>query len=126
MPQGKHLARFTIFSLLILNYDHSQSCLSMYTCKQEVYFEKKMHVSFSLSLELAGIEHNVQAGIFVSQIFKTVCTSEQSDQSLNFSSHFLPEHRPSIEERPDCVEGHLCQLLPFAGHILKYNSWILT
>ena len=38
----------------------------LYTCKQEVYFEKKMHVSFSLSLELAGIEHKVQAGMFVS------------------------------------------------------------
>ena len=53
-----------------------------------------MHVSFSLSLGLAGIEHTVQAGIFVSQIFKSVCTSEQSDQSLNFSSHFLPVDRP--------------------------------
>ena len=37
-----------------------------------------MHVSFSLSLELAGIKHKVQAGMFVSQIFKSVCTSEQS------------------------------------------------
>ena len=35
--------------------------LRLYTCKQEVYFEKKMHVSFSLSLKLAGIEHKVQA-----------------------------------------------------------------
>ena len=34
----------------------------LYTCKQEVQFEETMHVSFSLSLELAGIEHKVQAG----------------------------------------------------------------
>ena len=50
-----------------------------------------MHVSFSLSLELAGIEHVVQAGIFVSQIIKSVCTLEQSDQNLSFPSHFLPK-----------------------------------
>ena len=49
-----------------------------------------MHISFSLSLELVGFEHKVQAGMFVSQIFKSVCTSEQSDQSLSFPSHFLP------------------------------------
>ena len=53
----------------------------LYTCKQEVYFEKKMHVSFSLSFELAGIEHKVQVGMFVSRIYKSVCKSEQSDQS---------------------------------------------
>ena len=73
-----------------------------------------MHVSFSLSLELAGIEHKVQAGLFVSQIFKSVCTSEQSDQSLSLPSHILPI------DHPDCVDGHTCQLVPFAGHRLKY------
>ena len=28
--------------------------------------------------------------MFVSQIFKSVCTSEQSDQSLSFLGQFLP------------------------------------
>ena len=46
-------------------------------CKQEVYFEKKMHVSFSLSLKLAGIKHKVKAGMFVSQIFKRSALSQQ-------------------------------------------------
>ena len=68
-----------------------------------------MHVSFFISLELADIEHKVQAGMFVSQIFKPVCTSEQSDQSLSFPSHFL-----SID-RPDCVDGHTCHLLLDTG-----------
>ena len=54
-----------------------------------------MHVSFSLSLELAGIEQNVQAGMFVSQKFKSVCTSEQSDQT----SHFLPIDCPSKSDQ---------------------------
>ena len=38
--------------------------LYVYTCKKEVFFRKR-HVSFSLSLELADIEHKVQAGMFV-------------------------------------------------------------
>ena len=59
--------------------DHVSLCQNVFT-----------HVSFSLSLELAGIEHKVQAGMFVSQIFKSVCTSEHSDQSLSFPNHFLP------------------------------------
>ena len=45
----------------------------LYTCKKEVHFEKKMHVSFSLGLELAGIEHNVQArNIQISLHIRTV------------------------------------------------------
>ena len=60
-----------------------------------------MHVSFSLSLILAGIEHKVQAGMFVSHFksFKSVCSSEQSDQILNFPSHFLPLDRPSKSDQ---------------------------
>ena len=49
----------------------------LYTCKQEVYFETKMDVSFSLSFQLADIEHKVQAGMFVSQIFKRSALSQQ-------------------------------------------------
>ena len=36
------------------------------------FFLEKRHVSFSRSLELADIEHKVQAGMFVSQIFTTI------------------------------------------------------
>ena len=54
-----------------------------------------MHVSFSLSLELAGIDHKAQAGLFVSQIFKSVCTSEQSNQRLIIPCDFLSVDRPS-------------------------------
>ena len=49
-----------------------------------------MHVSFSLSWELACIEHKIQVVMFISQIYKTVCKSEQSDQSLSFLGQFLP------------------------------------
>ena len=41
------------------------------------------------------IEHKVQVGMFVPQIFKSVCTSEQSDQT----SHFLPIDRPSKSDQ---------------------------
>ena len=58
MPRGKNFTRNTY---------HVRD-FRLYTCKQEVYFEIKMQVSFSLSLKLAGIEHKVQAGMFVSQI----------------------------------------------------------
>ena len=92
----------------------------LYTCKQEVYFEKKMHFSFSLSLELAGIKHKVQAGIFLSQIFKSVCTSEQSDQSLSFLSHFLPIDRPSKSVQTVWMGTHvnLYLLLDTASNII--------
>ena len=46
-------------------------------------------------LELAGIELKVRAGMFVSQLFKSVCTLEQSDQT----SHFLPIDRPSKSDQ---------------------------
>ena len=48
----------------------------LYTYKQEVCFEKKCTFPSLFSLELAGIEHKVQAGMFVSQIFKSVYTSD--------------------------------------------------
>ena len=66
-----------------------------------------MHVSFSLSLELGGIEYKVQDGMFVSQIFKSVCTSEQSDQSLRFPSHFLPIDRPSKSDPTAWMGTHV-------------------
>ena len=69
-----------------------------------------MHVSFSLSLQLAGIEHKVHAGpagMFVSQIFKSVCTSEQSDQSLCFPSHFLPTDPPSKSDQTAWMGTHV-------------------
>ena len=68
-----------------------------------------MHVSFSFSLEFACIEHKVQVGMFVSQIYKSVCTSEKSDQM----SHFLPLDRPSKTDQT------ACQLVPFTGHRLQ-------
>ena len=46
-------------------------------------------------LELAGIELKVRAGMFVSQLFKSVCTLEQSDQT----SHFLPIDRLSKSDQ---------------------------
>ena len=68
-----------------------------------IFFKKKMHVSFSLSLELAGIEHKVQAGMFESQIFKSVCASEQSDQT----SQFLPTDRPSKSDQAAWMGTHV-------------------
>ena len=67
------------------------------------FFFRKRYVSFSLSLELADIEHKVQAGMFVSQIFKSVCTSEQSDQT----SHFLPIDRPSKSDQTAWMGTHV-------------------
>ena len=95
----------------------------LYTCKHVVFFlEKNMHVSFSLSLELAGIE--VQAGMFVSKILKSVCTSEQSDQT----SHFLPKDCPSKNNQTAWMGTHvnLYLLLDTGFNNNYYNSWILT
>ena len=93
----------------------------LYTCKQEVCFEKKRHVSFSLSLELAGIEHKVHAGMFVSHIFKSVCTSEQSDQA----SHLLPIDRPSKSDQTVWIGTHVnLYILLDTGP--NNNSLILT
>ena len=66
-----------------------------------------MHISFYLSLELAGTEHKVQAGMFVSQIFKSVCTSEQSDHSLSFPSHFLPIDPPLKSDQTAWMGTHV-------------------
>ena len=80
-----------------------------------------MHVSFSLSLELAGIEHKVLASMFVSQIFKSVCTSEQPDQA----SHFLPIDRPSKSDQTAWIDTHVnLYLLLDTGSV--NNSLILT
>ena len=82
-----------------------------------------MHCSFSLSLELAGIEHKVQVGMFVSQIFKLVCTSEQSNQT----SHVLPLDRPSKSDQTAWMGTHVnLYLLLDTGSIDNYNSLILT
>ena len=97
----------------------------LYTCKQEVWFfrKKKMHCSFSLSLELAGIENKVQVGMFVSQIFKLVCTSEQSNQT----SHVLPLDRPSKSDQTAWMGTHVnLYLLLDTGSNDNYNSLILT
>ena len=53
-----------------------------------------MLVSFSLSLELAGIEHKVQGWYVRITNIQIRGTSEQFDQSLSFPSHFLPIDRP--------------------------------
>ena len=93
----------------------------LYTCKQEgffllffccfFYFRKK-HFSLFLSLELAGIEHRVQVGMLVSQIFKSACTSEQSDQT----SHFLPIDRPSMSDQTAWMGTHVnLYLLLYTG-----------
>ena len=80
-----------------------------------------MHVFFSLSLELAGIEHKEQAGMFVSQIYKSMCTSEQSDQSLNFPSHFLPIDHPSKTDQTAWMGTHVnLYLLLDTGS----NNWV--
>ena len=55
------------------------------------------------SLELAGIEHKVQAGMFLSKIFKSVCTSEQSDQTSNF----LPKDRTSKSDQTALMGKHV-------------------
>ena len=80
-----------------------------------------MHVAFFLSLELAGIEHKKQAGMLVSQIFKSVCTSEQSDQA----NHFLPIDRPSKSDQTVWMGTHVnLYLLLDTGS--NNNSLILT
>ena len=62
-----------------------------------------MHVSFSLSLVLS-IKYKL---VFVSQIFKLVCTSEQSDQNLSFSSLFLPIDRQSKSDQTAWMGTHV-------------------
>ena len=82
-----------------------------------------MHCSFSLSLELAGIENKVQVGMFVSQIFKLVCTSEQSNQT----SHVLPLDRPTKSDQTAWMGTHVnLYLLLDTGSNDNYNSLILT
>ena len=76
-----------------------------------------MHVS------LAGIEHKVQAGMLVSQIFKSVCTSEQSDQILSLASQFLPIDRPSKSDQTTWMGTHVkLYLLLDTGS----NNWAAT
>ena len=76
----------------------------------------KKNARFLLSLELTGIEHKVQAGMFVSQIFNSVSTSEQSDQSLSFPSYFLPIDRPSKSDKTAWMGTHVnLYLLPDTG-----------
>ena len=99
----------------------------LYTCKQEVFFllfEKKgTFPSLLYRLKLAGIEHKVQAGMYVSQIFKSVCTSEQSDQT----SHLLPINRPSKSDQTVWMGTHV-NLYPLldTGSKNNHNSLILT
>ena len=80
-----------------------------------------MHVSFFLSLELAGIEHKKQAGMLVSQVFKSVCTSEQSDQA----NHFLPIDRPSTSDKTAWMGTHV-NLYLLLDTCSNNNSLILT
>ena len=97
MPRGKNFSRNT----------YHVGDFRLYMVNRKFILRKKMHVSFSLSLELAGIENKVQAGMFVSQIFKSVCTSEQSDQSLSFPSHFLPIYSPSKSDQTVWMGTHV-------------------
>ena len=80
----------------------SRSTYHVYIRVNRKFILRKKHVSFSLSLELAGIEHMVQAGMFVSQIFKS-----QFDQSLSFSSLFLPIDRPSKSDQTAWMGTHV-------------------
>ena len=61
-----------------------------------------------------GGRDKVQAGMFVSQIFKSVCTSEQSDQT----SHFLPIDRPWKSDRTACMGTHVNVLQDFGWLVL--------
>ena len=79
-------------------------------------------------MSLLGIQHKLQVGMCLQQRFKSVCTSAQSDQSLSF----LPEEKLPLDYPTNTtfmqsdlvlvfylkkcwpVDGHTCQLVPFA------------
>ena len=61
--------------------------------------------------------------MFVSQIFKSVCTSEQSDQILSVASQFLPIDRPSKSDQTAWMGTHVkLYLLLDTGS----NNWAAT
>ena len=95
MPPGKNFSRNT-YQLPCCGILH-------YIRVNRKFVLRKNACFLLLSLELAGIEQKVQAGMFVSQKFKSVCTSEQSDQM----SHFLPIDRPSKRDQTAWMGTHV-------------------